>query len=93
MNLYEVIEKFNLIHSTTISDNQFNFLGIIEFSNENEKYSFNAFIRKNTIENTTWIEVLMYDITLSKRIEHIDETIKLKEKVLSKTFVVVYFVL
>jgi signal transduction histidine kinase len=62
------------------------FIGVIEYTHPtvSEKYYFNVFFRANIIADIKWIEIFMYDITLNQRIEAIDQTIKLKEKILSK---------
>jgi signal transduction histidine kinase/CheY-like chemotaxis protein len=62
------------------------FIGVIEYIHPTvkDKYYFNVFFRSNMIANIKWIEIFMYDITLSQRIETIDQTIKIKEKILSK---------
>jgi signal transduction histidine kinase len=62
------------------------FIGVIEYIHPavQEKYFFNVFFRTNVIADIRWIEIFMYDITLNQKIETIDQTIKIKEKILSK---------
>lgn len=64
----------------------FHFMGIIECFNQsiNDRHYFTVFLRRNVMEQNSWIEVMMYDTTLSKRIETIDESIRIKERILQK---------
>jgi signal transduction histidine kinase/CheY-like chemotaxis protein len=82
--LFKALESFESQDRTLNHD--LYFIGVIEYTHPTlkEKYFFNVFFRANIIADIKWIEVFMYDITLNQRIEAIDQTIKLKEKILSK---------
>jgi signal transduction histidine kinase/CheY-like chemotaxis protein len=82
--LFKALESFESQERTLNHD--LYFIGVIEYTHPTlkEKYFFNVFFRANIIADIKWIEVFMYDITLNQRIEAIDQTIKLKEKILSK---------
>lgn len=82
-----VLEILTIIEiDNIITPNIFNFLGTVEYNNQETKECnyFEVFVRKNILENNNWIEIMMYDNTLSKRIEIVDETIKIKERILQK---------
>jgi signal transduction histidine kinase len=82
--LFKALESFESQERTLNHD--LYFIGVIEYTHPTlkEKYFFNVFFRANIIADIKWIEIFMYDITLNQRIEAIDQTIKLKEKILSK---------
>jgi signal transduction histidine kinase len=82
--LFKALETFD--SQVRTQNHDLYFIGVIEHTHPtlNEKYFFNVFFRANIIADIKWIEIFMYDITLNQRIEAIDQTIKLKEKILSK---------
>jgi signal transduction histidine kinase/CheY-like chemotaxis protein len=82
--LLKTLEAFEARDKTENHD--LYFVGVIEYTHSalKDKYFFNVFFRPNTIADIKWTEIFMYDITLNQRIEAIDQTIKLKEKILSK---------
>ncbi len=80
------IIKYFETNSNCFENYFFYFVGIAEYHNEStgDKNYFNIFIRKIEMGMSNWVEVMMYDITLMKKIEFADQLIKLKEKILSK---------
>ena len=86
IDLLTIIQKNPSIGVNDFIGEKFHFLGISELTNEktNKKFYHNVSFRKMKNDSVYWIEILMNDITLSKKINLIDESFRLKEKILSK---------
>lgn len=84
-SVLSIIKKFEL-NSSKFENLTFYFQGIVEYNIDisEETYYFNLFLRKVEIGESNWVEIMMYDISSSKKIEKADQAIYLKEKILSK---------
>lgn len=86
MSLFEIINFIAVRNDLFAEDGKFYFLGISQFLKKkiNEHVYHNVSYRKITSGEKTWVEMLMTDITLSKKIQDMDEVYKVKEAILKK---------
>jgi signal transduction histidine kinase len=83
--LFSIIKNFHK-NSSQFQNLTFYFQGIVEcnINKSGEIFYFKLFLRKVEIGESSWVEIMMYDISSTKKIEKVDQTIYLKEKILSK---------
>jgi signal transduction histidine kinase/CheY-like chemotaxis protein len=83
--LFSIIKNFQK-NSSQFQNLAFYFQGIVEcnINKSSEIFYFKLFLRKVEIGESSWVEIMMYDISSTKKIEKVDQTIYLKEKILSK---------
>jgi signal transduction histidine kinase len=86
LSLINFIESSKENEEISSSNNKFFHLGMIEFKSQktDDSYNFQIALRRNTYNNRSWTEVIMHDITLSKKINYMSDVMKVKENLLSK---------
>lgn len=88
LNAYGLIKKIEQEsnNQSLFQDGIFHFLGIIEYFSlkENDRIYNNVHFRRVTYNKCSWIEVMLSDITLSKKVQNLDEIYRMKENLLSK---------
>lgn len=85
LDLLQGINDSKIAHEF-IKDGNFHFIGITEYYSDkiNDSIFNNCYFRKVVYNKTNWIELMLSDITISKKVQNLNEIVKMKEGLLSK---------